>query len=78
MSMGFSAHVGLMLSFLYAGISDVMRKWVVFRSLCGHSGHLFWSGLVLCVGGGGRGTRRKPHLSGIVTTNKVTYAGYLD
>jgi kynureninase len=30
MRMGFSAHVELMLSFMYAGISNVMRKWVCF------------------------------------------------
>jgi hypothetical protein len=77
MSMGFSAHVGLMLSFLYAGISDVMRKWVCFGAYAVTPVTYF--GVVLCcvcVWGGG--TRRKPHLSGIVTTNKVTYAGYLD
>lgn len=78
MSMGFSAHVGLMLSFLYAGISDVMRKWVCFGAYAVTPVTYF--GVVLCCVcvWGGRGTRRKPHLSGIVTTYKITYAGYLD
>lgn len=76
MSMGFSAHVGLMLSFLYAGISDVMRKWVCFGAYAVTPVTYF--GVVLCCVCVGGGTRRKPHLSGIVTTNKITYAGYLD
>jgi hypothetical protein len=53
MSMGFSAHVGLMLSFLYAGISDVMRKWVCFGAYAVTPVTYF--GVVLCcvcVGGG--------------------------
>lgn len=46
MSMGFSAHVGLMLSFLYAGISDVMRKWVCFGAYAVTPVTYF--GVVLC------------------------------
>lgn len=55
MSMGFSAHVGLMLSFLYAGISDVMRKWVCFGAYAVTPVTYF--GVVLCCvcGGGGEG-----------------------
>lgn len=56
MSMGFSAHVGLMLSFLYAGISDVMRKWVCFGAYAVTPVTYF--GVVLCcvcVCGGGEG-----------------------
>ena len=50
MSMGFSAHVGLMLSFLYAGISDVMRKWVCFGAYAVTPVTYF--GVVLCCVGG--------------------------
>ncbi len=53
MSMGFSAHVGLMLSFLYAGISDVMRKWVCFGAYAVTPVTYF--GVVLCCVWGGEG-----------------------